>query len=210
MLQGLVRFLLPRDDHWFDMLEELGRLGQQASKALLDFGVQTAVQVRDSVQSIEHKADDVVRRMEEDLARTFVTPIDREDLHRLTTELDDIIDLMNLSARCFTLYHVGEPTEAMRNIMGRLEVATSMIAEAMPKLRTHQYQALIEDGRKIRAIEKEADTIYRNAISELFSKESIDPRELLKQKEALDDLENAVDHCDRVADTLANLAVKHG
>jgi uncharacterized protein len=210
MLQGLVRFFLPHDEHWFDMLEELGRLGHQASKALLDFKAQTALQVRDVVQKIEHQADDVVRRMEEALAKTFVTPIDREDLHRLTGELDDIIDLMNLSARCFTLYHLEKPTPSMLAIMGRLEAATQMISEAVPKLRKHDYQGLIEDGRKIRALEKEADTIYRNSISELFSATSIDPRELLKQKEALDDLENAVDHCDKVADLLANLAVKHG
>ena len=210
MLQGLVRFFLPHDEQWFDMLEELARLGHQASKALLDFKEQTAQQVRDVVQKIEHQADDVVRRMEEALAKTFVTPIDREDLHRLTGELDDIIDLMNLSARCFTLYHLGRPTPAMLNIMGRLEAATQMIADAVPKLRKHDYQGLIEDGRRIRAVEKEADTIYRNSISELFSATSIDPRELLKQKEALDDLENAVDHCDKVADLLANLAVKHG
>lgn len=210
MLQGLVRFLLPREDHWFEMLEELARLGHQASKLLLAFETQSAVTVRDSVQHLEHQADDIVRRMEEALAKTFVTPIDREDLHRLTGDLDDIIDVMNLSARCFALYHVERPTPSMLAIMRQLEAATSMIAETMPKLRKHEYHAMIEQGRKIRAVEKEADTIYRNAISELFSLDSIDARELLKQKEALDDLENAVDHCDRVADLLANLAVKHG
>lgn len=210
MLQGVIRFLLPRDDHWFDMLEELARLSHEGAKALLEFGARSADEVRSTVQNIEHQADDVVRRMEEALARTFVTPIDREDLHRLTSELDDIIDMMNLSARCFTLYHVKTPTQPMTSLAQRLEAATATIAEAIPKLRKHDYRGLIEDNRKIRAIEKEADTVYRTSISELFAKDSIDARELLKQKEALTDLENAVDICDQVADLLANLAVKHG
>jgi hypothetical protein len=211
-IQGLIRFLLPKDDGWYDMLEELGRLGHEASKALLQFRDQPAARVQEDVQILEHKADDVVRRMEDALARTFVTPIDREDLHRLSGQLDDIIDMMNLSARSFTLYNLEKPTPAMLQLMERLEVATRTLSEAIPNLRKHEYQALIDEGRKVRAIEKEADVIYRNAIRGLFSSDQlpIDPRDLFKQKEALDTLENAVDHCDNVADVLANLAVKHG
>jgi hypothetical protein len=209
-IQSFIRFLLPRDDHWYDMLEELGTLGHQASIALLTFKDSPGLQVKNAVQEIEHKADDAVRRMEDALARTFVTPIDREDLHKLTGQLDDIIDLMNLSARAFSLYHLEKPTLPMTQIMERLEVGTRLIAEAVPLLRSHEFEKLLEDCRKVRAIEKEADVIYRDAISQLFSTPTIDARELLKQKEALDDLENSVDQCDNVADLLANLAVKHG
>jgi uncharacterized protein Yka (UPF0111/DUF47 family) len=209
-LQSIVRFLLPKEDHWYEMLEELSRLGNEAAKALLTFKDQGASTVQPMVQALEHKADDVVRRMEDALARTFVTPIDREDLHRLTSELDDIIDLMNLSARSFSLYHLERPTPPMVQLMEKLVQATEFIAGAVPHLRTHKFEDLLGGGRKVRAIEKEADTIYRSAISDLFAGTSVDFRELLKQKEALDHLEAAVDHCDNVADLLANLAVKHG
>lgn len=208
--QSLIRFLLPKEEHWYDMLEELGRLGHDAAKALFLFKEKPAGEVQAAVQAIEHKADDVVRRMEDALARTFVTPIDREDLHRLTSELDDIIDLMNLSARVFALYHLERPTPPMVEIMEKLEKATEMIAGAVPHLRKHEFEQLIDGGRKVRVIEKEADTIYRHAISGLFSETHADFRETWKQKEALDHLEAAVDHCDNVADLLANLAVKHG
>lgn len=209
-LQSLFRFLLPREDHWYDMLEELGNLGQQAAQALLRFKDEPAAPVQESVQKLEHKADDVVRRMEDALARTFVTPIDREDLHRLTSELDDVIDMMNLSARAFSLYHVERPTPPMVRMMEQLELATRLLAEAVPHLRHHRFEQLIEAGRKVRAVEKDADAIYRSAISQLFSETHPDFRALLKQKEALDDLESSVDHCDNVADLLTNLAVKHG
>lgn len=208
--QDLIRFFLPREDHWYDMLEELARLGHEASKALSSFKDSPASKVRESVQAIEHKADDVVRKMEDALARTFVTPLDREDLHRLTSELDDIIDLCNLSARAFNLYHVEKPTQPMVQLMEKLEACTGLIAAAVPCLRKHDYQDLLDSGRKVRGLEKEADSIYRQAISALFSESHPDFRELLKQKEALDDLEAAVDYCDNVADLLANMAVKHG
>ncbi|GMU60441.1 MAG: hypothetical protein AMXMBFR34_22040 [Myxococcaceae bacterium] len=209
-LQSVIRFFLPKEDHWYDMLEELSRLGHEAAKALLLFKDQPASVVQTSVQTLEHQADDVVRRMEDALARTFVTPLDREDLHRLSGALDDIIDLMNLAARCFSLYHLERPTPPMVEIMEKLDEATSLIAASVPHLRKHHFEDLLTSGRKVRAIEKEADTIYRSAISALFSEKNGDFRELLKQKEALDHLEAAVDYCDNVADLLANLAVKHG
>lgn len=208
--QALIRWLLPREDHYYDMLEELARLGHEAAQALASFEKTPAAQVQESVQKLEHQADDVVRRMEDALARTFVTPLDREDLHRLTSELDDIIDLTNLTARSYGLYSIERPSTAMMELSKKLITCTQMIRETVPFLRQHKYAELIDGGRKVRELEKEGDTIYRSAISELFKAPSIDFRELLKQKEALDHLENAVDHCDNVADLLANMAVKHG
>ncbi|MFO0598475.1 MAG: DUF47 family protein [Myxococcaceae bacterium] len=208
--QDLIRFLLPREDHWYDMLEELAKLGHDAAVALSSFKDTPASKVRESVQAIEHKADDIVRKMEDALARTFVTPLDREDLHRLTSELDDIIDFCNLTARAINLYHLEKPTAPMVQIMEKLEQCTALIATAVPELRKHQYQQILDAGRKVRMLEKEADSIYRQAISALFAESHPDFREMLRQKEALDDLEASVDYCDGVADLLANMAVKHG
>lgn len=205
-----MQLLLPKEEHFYEMLEELGHLSHEAATALDQFRERSAAEVQKSVQSIEHRADDVVRRMEDALARTFVTPIDREDLHRLTAELDDIVDLANLTARALDLYHIERPTPPMVELMTKLKQATAHIRDAVPYLRKRNFTALLIEGRKVRQVEKEADSIYRAAISGLFGAQQIDFRELLKQKEALDDLERAVDYCDNVADLLANLAVKHG
>lgn len=209
-LQDMIRWLLPRDDHYYDMLEELARLGHEAALELSKFGAKPGAEITESVQVLEHRADDVVRRMEDALARTFVTPLDREDLHKLTGELDDIVDLTNLTARSFGLYHIDKPSKPMVEIMAKLVAATLILKEEVPRLRKHEYGKLLEGGREVRKVEKEADLIYRAAISQLFTEVHPDFRELLKQKEALDHLENAVDYCDNVADLLANLAVKHG
>ncbi|MBM4061889.1 MAG: DUF47 family protein [Planctomycetes bacterium] len=208
--QSLVRWFLPREDHFYDMLEELGCHAEAAAVALLRLEDRPAAEVQETVQAIEHEADDVVRRMEEALAKTFVTPLDREDLHRLTSELDDIVDLANLTARAFHLYHIERPTPAMGEMMQKLVLVAGLIRNAVPHLRRHRYADLLDSGRQVRQVEKDADKIYRAAISGLFRESHGDFRRLLSQREALDDLEHAVDHCDNVADLLANLAIKHG
>jgi predicted phosphate transport protein (TIGR00153 family) len=210
-LQSLIRWVLPRETHFFDFLEGLGRLSCEAAEAFSSFQTgRSADEVRAAVQLVEHEADNLVRQMEDALARTFVTPLDREDLHHLSNELDDIIDLTNLAARTCGLYGVKEPTQPMIDLMAVLVRACELIREAVPNLRVHQYEALIGLGRRIRVIEKEGDEIFRGAMSELFSDPKIDAKELIRQKEVLDHIEHAIDSCDNVGDILANLAVKHG
>jgi uncharacterized protein Yka (UPF0111/DUF47 family) len=207
----LVRWLLPREDHFYDYIEAQGALCLDAARALAGFKEgKNPESVRDAVQAVEHQADDYVRKMEDALARTFVTPIDREDLHRLSGELDDVIDLTNLAARACAVYGVPAATPAMAKLMDLLIDCTTAIKDAVPRLRRHEYEALIEGGRKLRQLEKNADTIYRGEVSKLFTSTEIDAKELLRQKEVLDDIERAVDYCDNVADLLSNLAVKHG
>ena len=210
-LQSVVRWLLPKEDHFYDFLEEQARLCHKAAQELSTFrDGRKATEVRDAVQLVEHAADDVVRKMEDALARTFVTPIDREDLHRLSSELDDVTDLTNLAARATSVYGVARPSEAMRGLIDLLVQCTAILSAAVPKLRKHAFGELMDDNRKLREMEKRADVIYRGAISGLFEDAAVDAKELLRQKEVLEDIERAIDHCDNVADVLANLAVKHG
>ena len=210
-LQGIVRWLLPREDHFYDYIEAQGVLCLDAANALAGFtNGQPAQSVRDAVQVIEHKADDYVHKMEDALARTFVTPIDREDLQKLSSELDDVVDLTNLAARACVVYGVTRPTEDMAKLIGLLVKCTGMLKDSIPKLRKHDYSALLEDSRHIRQLEKDADAVFRGAVSTLFSSSEVDAKELLRQKEVLEDIERAVDHCDGVADLISNLAVKHG
>ncbi|MBX7099692.1 MAG: DUF47 family protein [Myxococcaceae bacterium] len=211
-LQGLVRWLLPKEDHFFGYLESLATLGAKAATTLSNFGKpgHTLAEVRDAVQKVEHEADAVVRQLEDALARTFVTPIDREDLHRLGGLLDDVVDMTNLAARQAAMFGVESPTEPMVKLMEVLVRSTVVLAEVVPLLRSHRYAEVLEKNRLLRAMEKEADLVFRAAITQLFHDPAIDAKALMRQKAVLDDLERAIDRCDEVADTLSNLAVKHG
>lgn len=215
-IQDVIRWFMPREDHFYDFLERQAKKAHEGASALSKFATngRTAVETRDEVQKIEHEGDGIVRDMEEALAKTFVTPIDREDLQKLSSELDTVLDLTNGAVRACVLLGVDKPTQPMTELIEIIVRCTSKIDEAMPKLRRHQYADLLETARELRKIEKEADAVYREAVSALFraggTNPGIDARVLIREKTVLEDLENAIDQCDSIADTLTNLAVKHG
>lgn len=211
-LQELVRRLLPKDDHFYTFLEKqavAAHAGASALAVFKDDGV-AAELVANSVLDIEHAGDALVHELEDALAKTFVTPIDREDLQKLSSQLDDVLDLTNSAARGAVLFGVARPTAAMCALMDKLVACTVVLKDSMPNLRKHAYGQLIEASRDLRQLEKEADIIYRNAIRALFADEKVDAKVLLREKQVLEDLEKAIDRCEYVSDTLANLAVKHG
>ncbi|MBI4819239.1 MAG: DUF47 family protein [Deltaproteobacteria bacterium] len=212
-VQDVIRWFLPSEDEFFGMLEEQGRVGHDASTAFLRFTEgesKQADEVRDSVQALEHDGDAIVHRLEDALARKFVTPLDREDIHRLAIELDDVIDFVNLAIRACTLYGLGAPTQPMKDLAKVLMSCTEIIKATLPHLRKHEYIAIIEDARTLRKLEKEGDTVFRKAVSELFRDPAVDAKAFLREKEILGDIEAAIDRCDRIAGTLTNIAVKHG
>jgi uncharacterized protein len=228
-LDSIVRWFLPKEDHFYDFLEQQAAIAHDAAVALAQFKnarpqpagayratgesepVQTKAEtIRDTVQDLEHKGDAVVHQLEEALAKTFVTPIDREDIQKLSSELDDIIDLANGAARAYVLFGVEEPTEPMIALMNLLVECTKTLRETMPNLRKAKYEALIETSRTLRKLEKEGDVIFRDAVGHLFRDSHIDAKKLIREREVLEDLEKSIDHCEHVATTLAYLSVKHG
>lgn len=211
-LQDIVRWLLPKEDHFYTFLEDLAVASHDAATALAKWKdpKTPGQEVCDAVQAVEHRADKIQKDLEDALAQTFVTPLDREDLHKLAAELDDIVDIANLAARAIVLFGVNKPTPAMMKLMDVLVECTVVLRDAVPKLRQHRYTDLVDAARVLRKSEKEGDQVYRDEISRLFHDDSVDAKTALKQREVLEDLEHAIDHCDHVATTLSNLAVKHG
>lgn len=210
-LQDFIRGLVPKEERFFDLLEQQARTAHEAAKLFMTFadGVKVGA-ISAGLQEIEHRGDALAHEVEETLAKTYVTPIDREDIHGLSGELDDVLDLANQAARACELMGVETPTPAMAGLIGVLVKSTETLAEVVPLLRKRDYAGIIAGKRKVRALEKEADRLHRDAISALFATEVTDARVILREREVLEDLENAIDHCERVSDTLANLAVKHG
>jgi uncharacterized protein Yka (UPF0111/DUF47 family) len=210
-LQDMVRWLLPREDRFYELIERQGVLLDEAATALMELaGPAEPAEVHEKVREIEHRADAIVYEIEEQLAAVFVTPIDREDIQLLASALDDIVDDINLTARTFVLFGVARPTPPMVGMMEVLAKMAAFLRSELPALRAHEYTRLIAAGRVIKQHEKEGDRIFRTAVSELFHDPEIDAKELLRQKEVLEDLELAIDRCETVSERLKNLAVKHG
>jgi uncharacterized protein len=210
-IQSVVRWFLPREDHFYDYIEGQAEVAHEGALALLGFKEGKSPEaVRHAVQELEHAGDKISHDLEEALARTFVTPMDREDLQRLSGELDDILDLTNGAVRQADLLGVGQPTEPMAHLMDILVGCTEVLRHAVPKLRKHAYNEILEDAKTVRKLEKDADVVFRSAMSALFQDPTVDAKKLIREREVLEDLENAIDRCQRVGRTLANLAVKHG
>lgn len=210
-LQDVVRWLLPKEDHFYRFLEKQAETAHQGAKALAEFKPGKPIEdVKTAVQLLEHQGDKIVHELEEALGKTFVTPIDREDLQALSAELDDVLDLTNSAARACALFGVTEPTTPMTQLIELLVRCTAELEAALPKLAKHDYAGLMTTSRSIRQLEKDADGIFRGALSRLFRDEKVDAKELLREKEVLENLEHAIDRCERVAHTLATLSVKHG
>jgi uncharacterized protein Yka (UPF0111/DUF47 family) len=211
-IQDVIRFFLPREEHFYDFLERQAKAANAGAKALHKFSTngQSTKEARDAVQKIEHEGDRIVHEMEEALAKTFVTPIDREDLQKLSSELDTVLDLTNGAMRACDMLGIKKPTEPMMKLIEILLEATEKIDEAIPMLRKHQYADIVVAARELRKIEKAGDVIYREAVSKLFQDEGVDAKALIREKTVLEDLENALDQCDAIANSLANLSVKHG
>ncbi|MFO0631293.1 MAG: DUF47 family protein [Nannocystaceae bacterium] len=211
-IQDFIRSLLPKEDRFYTLLEKQMDVALRAAKALAEFRSPdcTPTQLAAKLQSLEHEGDALVHEVEELLARTFVTPIDREDIHGLSQVIDDVTDLANGAARACDLLGVPRPTPPMLELIDLLVTATTKLAETLPNLRQRRFDQLLVDSRTVRAYEKDADRFFRAAISDLYRRPEVDAKVLLREREVLEDLENAVDLCERVATVLANLAVKHG
>lgn len=211
-LPSIVRFILPKEDRFFEILEAQGNLAHEAATVLARFKDDSVPceDVRSDIQTLEHKGDCLVSDMETALARTFVTPMDREDLQRLSSKLDDVVDVANVVIRECVLFGVARPTAPMSELIGIFCECTRVLASAVLRLRKHEYEKLLEEVRVVRKLEKDGDNVFRAAVSALFQDATINAKVLIREKQVLGGLEHAIDECDHVAGTLTNLAVKLG
>lgn len=210
-IQDFIRLVLPKEEHFFDYLEKQALLGHEGAIKLRDLESRPVSEVRPEVHAIEKAADRVGHELEDALAATFVTPLDREDIHRLSTLLDDILDRAYATASAFDMFHMTEPSPAAKRQMQILEKTTKVLADTLPALRKHDFETIRAAVREVKTLEKEGDEIYRETMKSLFGPDGpTDPRELIRRKEVNEILESAIDTCEDAAEYLANLAVKHG
>lgn len=210
-LQRIIDWLLPREDHFYETLSRQADLALRAARTLTTFrsGI-AAAEIRSSVEATEAEGDKLVRSLLAALGRTFVTPIDREDLQRLSKKLDDILDYIDLGARACVLYGVDQPTRPMLDLVDQIERGCTAIVAAMPHIKAHRYQQAIEAVAPMEDLGKRGDLVFRDAMSHLFHDADIDAKTILREKEVLEDLAKAIKCCLQVSETIVNIAVKHG
>lgn len=203
--------LLPRTTDFYEFFELHAGLTVRAA-ILLRGATTRGADVRDAavqIKQLEHAGDEATRRCLSALHGTFVTPMDRDAMHRLIVALDDVLDSVDDAARRLSLYEVHDPPEQVRELADVLTRATEAVERAVRGMRDlRASRAILDACVAIGALEDEGDTVYGNAVARLF-RETRDPIQLLKLREIYEVLENAIDGCEDVANLAEGIVLEH-
>lgn len=203
--------LLPRETSFFDFFDAHAALTVQGAKELLTLISEggTIGPRAKRIQEIEHEADILTHRCVEALHKTFVTPIDRNDTHRLITRLDDVLDYIEAAADRLALYELNQSSPELISLAETLVRATEAMEKAVRGLRDLKRADILRQACvDVNRLENEADTLLRNALAKLFRTES-DPILIIKWKEVYEILEIATDRCEDVANVIEGVALEH-
>jgi len=200
--------LIPRDEQFFDLFNQLAEHLATAARMLNDLlgdpqGVEAHVR---AIKDVEHKADLLTATVNHRIDKSFITPIDREDIHHLASRLDDVIDLLDGTARRFEMLHINQVLPPAKRLGEVLLRAADQIQAAVKTMRR---AALVNQHVvAIKQLEEEGDAIYHEAVGALFAG-SPDALDTIKWMEMYDTLERAIDSCMGVAQVLQSISIKN-
>jgi predicted phosphate transport protein (TIGR00153 family) len=201
--------LVPREESFFDLFEEMARKVKQGADELLlllkeysDLDRRTG-----RVLDIEHEGDEITHEVMRRLNTTFVTPFDREDIYKLASSLDDVLDHIEAAAEYLQLHKIERPLPQMVSLAETLAQAASHTANAMPGLR--KMRDLETYWVEINRLENEGDRFYRRTIAELFSGD-YRAMDVLKYEKIIEEIEAAIDRLEDVANAVESIVLKQG
>ena len=199
--------LIPHEPKFFQLFAQLsGYLTEGAVllRSILEDPHDLDMRV-EQVQAIEHKGDRATHAIITKLNQTFITPFDREDIHRLASSLDDVLDFTNSAAIRLVMYGIAHPPAAAAELAGLIVLQSEELARGVSMLEKNG--AVMKHCEEVNRLEDEADHIGRRAIAELFEREK-DPIELIKLKELYEVLEMATDKAEDAANVLEAIVLK--
>jgi hypothetical protein len=212
-IDKFLKFFVPKDHSFFPLFESDAQNLVKAAELLKEIFRNTEIgeheRIYKEIRDVEHIGDDITNKTYEQLNKSFITPFDREDIHELTANIDDVVDSINGIARRICLYR---PKQLMPIYKEMAELVYDGAKEVEKAI--HCLKDPVANKEKIRsscttvtAIEHKADEIYFTGVSELFEKEE-DPKELIKNNKILEMLERCVDEEEDVTDTLKSILIK--
>jgi uncharacterized protein len=201
--------LIPREERFYNDFQALADELKRGARLLEEMLAPDHPKwdTADEIKEVEHKCDFLTHEIIQRLNRTFVTPLDREDIHTLARSLDDVMDAIDASATLVRLYRLETVRFGARELAQIVTASTQQVRLALEAL--EQHKGLITHAVEINRLENEADRVHQQAVSRLFDDER-DPLAVIKWKETLDLLEDATDRCEDVANVLEGVMVKHG
>ena len=203
--------LMPREDRFFEFFNEHAEqlvLGAIELKALMGDISELQTHAR-NIESIENKADQITHQTIQLLHQTFITPLDRDEIHQLITKMDDILDLMEDASQCMFLYDIRAVTDEAKKLAEICLVCTENVQLAVSHLSNmDNAESILSVCAEIDKLEANADLVMRSAMAKLFREEP-DTRQLFKMKEIYQLLEAVTDRCEDVANIIEGIVLEN-
>jgi predicted phosphate transport protein (TIGR00153 family) len=201
--------LTPRETGFYELLTRSASnlvTGTGLLAELLGADPSARADISERMRQVEHDGDEATHAIMRALNTTFVTPFDREDIYRLASNLDDVMDYMEAAVDLVSLYELNELPAELAQQVEVLQRAAELTAEAMPRLRS--MDNLADYWIEINRLENIGDKVYRRALAKLFNEGKYDAITVMKLKEVVDQLEHAADAFEHIANTVETIAVK--
>ena len=203
--------LLPRDENFFELFIAVSERTVEAAaltEDMLRADPNRRTFLVESIKRLEHECDQITHEVITRLDRSFITPLDREDIHELASGLDDVIDLIDGMARRAQIFHVGEAPEGAILLANVIKRACEQLLVAVRGLSKNQ-GAVLPACIAVKRLEEEGDSLYHEWLGKVFEG-SPDPLQVIKWKELYDNLEKTLDHAEDAANVLESISIKHG
>jgi predicted phosphate transport protein (TIGR00153 family) len=203
--------MIPKEEKFFDLFDELANKIEEGGELFLDmvehyeYSEPKIVKLKE----LENEADVITHKTYEKMHKTFLTPIDREDIYHLVNKMDSILDMIEASAARMSLYKVKIPAKEIieqAKILNKSIKKVKYIVHAMRNMKNAKM--IIDSCVEINTLENEGDIIMRMTMTRLFEQEK-DPIELIKWKEIFERIEEAIDVCEDVANIVEGIVLKH-
>ena len=199
---------MPRERRFYDLFgrnsDNVVSAAELLVEILQDPGAANGRQER--ISELEHDADEITHEIVRSINRTFVTPFDREDIYELSSGIDDVLDYIKEVSDKHSLYDITTPTPAAIELGALLLESAVQLRDAIRKLES--LKGLESHWIEVNRIENQGDQVSRKAISDLFRSGS-DPMQVMKLKDVYDNLEDALDRCEDVANVIENIVIKN-
>jgi hypothetical protein len=203
--------LIPKEEKFYDLFEELINKIEEGGNLFLEMVEEYEYPLPKitKLKELEHEADVITHRTYEKMHKSFLTPLDREDIYDLVNKMDSILDMIEASAARMNLYKVKKPTKVIidqAKILNKAISKVKLIVYAMRDMKNSQM--IIDACVEINTLENEGDIVLRTAMVDLFEHEK-DAIELIKWKEIFERIEEALDVCEDVSNIVEGIVLKH-
>ena len=203
--------LLPRDERFFELFTAVATMNVEAARSLGELfkaPPEKRGYLVETIKRLEHQADQVTHELVSRLDRSFITPLDREDIHLLASRLDDVLDRIDGTARRSAIFRVEAAPQGVHVLADVITRATEELLNAVKVLENAKAGVVIQACIEVKKLEEEGDSAYSEWLGRLFDEEQ-DPIALVKWKEIYDTLEKTLDQAEDVANILESIAIKH-